>query len=156
MSHTPVVPTLSPLMQVRLRVDVAPITGPSPGGYRRITAILGGEFAGEQLRGHVLPGGGDWTVRRDDQCSVLDARYVLQTHDGALIYVQEHGLHHGPEHTMARLAKGEPVNPKDYYFRTTPRLETASRDYAWLNRIVVIGSAMRQGQDVVIDYYRAR
>ncbi len=153
MPHQPAVPTLSHLMQVRLEVSSPQPLGDVPLGKRVIVAIGGGEFTGERLRGRVLAGGGDWLIQRRDYCAQLDARYALETHDGAIVYVQDRGLRHGPEHTMARLAKGEPVNPRDYYFRTTAQLETASRSYGWLNRAIVIGSGMREADRVIIDFY---
>ena len=36
---------------------------------------------------HVLPGGADWQVLRDDGIAELEARYTLRTDDAALIYV---------------------------------------------------------------------
>ena len=153
MSREPVVPTLTHLMRVRMSVAPPQMLGNGPAGNRRIVAITGGEFAGSRLKGRVLPGGGDWMTQRSDHCTELDARYTLETDDGALIYVQDRGLRHGPEHTMARLAKGEPVNPKDYYFRTAAHLETASPKYAWLNRPVIVGSGMRHSDEVTIDFY---
>jgi hypothetical protein len=140
-------------MRVRLMVAAPQLVGSGPAGSRRIVAITGGEFNGARLNGAVLPGGGDWTTQRGDHCTQLDARYTLECEDGALIYVQDRGLRHGPEHTMARLAKGEPVNPRDYYFRTAAQLETGSAKYAWLNRAVVVGSGMRQADEVTIDFY---
>lgn len=153
MSWEPVVPTLKRLMRVRLFVDAGQLVGTGPSGQRRIVAITGGEFNGPELRGAVLPGGGDWTLQRSDRCTLLDARYTLETGDGALIYVQDRGLRHGPEHTMARLAKGEPVNPKDYYFRTSAQFETASPRYGWLNHLIVVGSGLRHGEEVTIDFF---
>lgn len=154
MNHEPTIPSLNRLLRVRLMVEAPQVVGTGPAGIRRIIGISGGDFEGPRLRGRVLPGGGDWMVQRADHTTVLDARYTLETADGALIYVQDRGLRHGPEHTMARLAKGEPVNPRDYYFRCTAQLETASPDYAWLNRIVVVGSGMRLGAQVILDFYR--
>jgi hypothetical protein len=45
---------------------------------------------------------------------------------------------------MARLAAGEAVDPRSYYFRIAPSFETASRKYGWLNRIVAIGRGRRE------------
>lgn len=154
MSFEPAAPTLEHLMRVRLMVAPPKVLGDGPTGRRRMVAISGGEFEGPRLAGKVLPGGGDWLLQRRDHCTELDARYTLETDDGALIYVQDRGLRHGPEHTMARLAKGEPVNPRDYYFRTAARLETGSTRYGWLNQMVVVGSGMRHPDGVVIDFYR--
>ena len=101
-------------------------------GGRRIIPIAGGEFSGPKLRGKVLPGGADWQVLRDDGVAELEARYTLRTDDGALIYVRNHALRHGPPEVMAALAAGQPVDPASYYFRGAMFFETGARPYAWL------------------------
>ena len=58
-------------------------------------------------------------------------RVTLETDDGELIYMTYRGLRHGPPEVMARLAKGESVDPASYYFRTTPVFETASKKYSY-------------------------
>jgi Protein of unknown function (DUF3237) len=42
------------------------------------------------------------------------------------------------------LGKGEEVDPADYYFRITPRFETAVPRYDWMNRIVAVGVGDRK------------
>lgn len=154
MSETqPVVPQLNHLIRLSVQVEPPKLVGEGPLGDRKFIAIVGGEFEGEKLRGKILPGGGDWIVERQDKIAQLDARYVLETDDGALIYVQDQGLRHGPADTMARLAQGEPVDPHDYYFRTHARLETGDSRYAWLNQRVFVGSGMRRADRVLIDFY---
>jgi hypothetical protein len=54
---------------------------------------------------------------------------------------------------MARLAKGEAVDPASYYFRTTPVFETASPRYDWLNRIVAVASGRRESSGPVYEVY---
>ncbi len=66
--------------------------GDTPLGRRRIIGITGGQFFGERLSGRVLPGGADWQVIRGDGVADLDARYTLETSDGALIYVRNKGI----------------------------------------------------------------
>jgi len=46
--------------------------GATPHGIRQIIYIKGGTFEGPKLKGTVLPGGGDWFVRRADQMVELD------------------------------------------------------------------------------------
>jgi hypothetical protein len=53
---------------------------------------------------------------------------------------------------LARLGHGEPLDPAAYYFRTTPRFETAP-SYAWLNDVVAVGSAVRRPHAVILDFY---
>ena len=126
--------------------------GESPLGRRRIIPITGGRFAGERLSGRVLPGGADWQVIRADGVADLDARYTLETHDGALIYVRNKGYRHGPEDVMKRLAAGEAVDPSLYYMRTTPWFETGDARYAWLNRVVCIGTGARRADGVELEF----
>jgi hypothetical protein len=73
----------------------------------------------------------------------VDVRMALQTDDGEGIYMQYRGLRHGPPAVMARLERGEPVDPGEYYFRIVPFFETSSKKYAWLNRIVTVGVGHR-------------
>ena len=65
-----------------------------------------------------MPGGADWQILRPDGAADLEARYTIQTDDGALIYVVSRGVRHGPPEVLARLNRGERVDPALYYFRT--------------------------------------
>ena len=69
---------------------------------------------------------------------------TLETDDGALIHMASFGLRHGPTEVIAALARGESVDPATYYFRTTPRFETAHPKYAFLNRLVAVASGERR------------
>jgi uncharacterized protein DUF3237 len=62
-------------------------------------------------------------------------------------------MRHGPPEVLARLGRGEPVDPAAYYFRTTPRFETVAPSYAWLNDVVAVGSAVRRPDAVILDFY---
>jgi hypothetical protein len=127
--------------------------GETPQGRRRIIGITGGRFSGERLSGHVLPGGADWQLLRADGVADLDARYTLQTSDGALIYVRNRGYRHGPEEVMQKLSSGEAVDPSLYYMRTTPRFETGDARYAWLNRIVCVATGARRATSVELEIF---
>jgi hypothetical protein len=142
----------------RAQITLAPPQelGDTPQGRRRIIGITGGRFAGERLAGRVLPGGADWQVIRADGVADLDARYTLETEDGALIYVRNHGLRHGPPEVLRRLAAGEPVDPSSYYMRTTPLFETGDARYAWLNRIVCVASGTRRPSAVELEVFEVK
>ncbi|MFN4088212.1 MAG: DUF3237 domain-containing protein [Alphaproteobacteria bacterium] len=144
-----------PLCTIRLLVD-APIRdlGATPFGERRIASIAGGSFEGADLNGKVLPGGGDWLLLRRDGILQLDVRLIMETHDGHLIYMTYRGLRHGAPDVMDRLARGEPVDPSLYYFRTAPFFETASDTYGWLNGIVAVGVGSRVPAGPVYDVHR--
>src|SRR5262249_23209548 len=108
---------------------------------------------GARLRGSVLPGGDDWTLLRPDGVLELDLRVTLQTDDGALIHMTFEGLRHGSPEAIAALGRGEAADPASYYFRTLPRFETAVPKYAFLNRLLAVGTGeIRAGNPVhVID-----
>src|SRR6201989_2423591 len=120
-------------MTLQVTVAAPQKIGPVPHGTRVTAPISDGRFEGPRLRGRVLPGGGDWTLLRGDGVLELDLRVTLETDDGALIHMTSFGLRHGPPETIAALARGERVDPSTYYFRTTPRFETAHSKYRFLN-----------------------
>ncbi len=98
--------------------------GATPEGNRVTFPVIGGTFEGERLRGKVLPGGDDWTLKRPDGTFELDLRVTLETDDGALIHMTFSGIR----------------NDALPYFRTFPRFETASPKYAFLNRLLAVGN----------------
>jgi len=127
--------------------------GETPQGRRRIIGITGGKFSGAKLSGRVLPGGADWQVIRADGVADLDARYTLETGDGALIYVRNRGYRHGPSDILEKLAAGEAVDPSLYYMRTTPLFETGDARYAWLNRMICVASGARRAAAVELEVF---
>ena len=139
----------------RIHAELAEILtlGQTPRGERRIINILGGRVDGAKLNGSVLAGGADWQIIRHDGVTEVEARYTIETVGGARILVVSEGLRHGPPDVMARLARGEPVDPDLYYFRTCMRFETADPAVAWLNRILALGRGIREARAVRIDVY---
>ena len=142
---------LQKLFEAQITLGPAQELGAAPLGRRRIIPITGGRFGGERLSGRVLAGGADWQVVRGDDVADLDARYTLETADGALIYVRNRGYRHGPREILERLAAGENVDPALYYMRTTPLFETGDERYAWLNRIVAVATGARRPTAVELE-----
>ena len=127
-------------MMLHVNVATPQNIGAVPHGTRRTAPLSAGDFEGPRLRGTVLPGGSaDWLLLRADGVLEMDLRVTLRTDDGALISMRSFGLRHGPPEVMAAIARGETVDPATYYFRTTPRFETAAPKYAFLNRLLAVG-----------------
>jgi hypothetical protein len=122
-------------------------------GKHRIIPITGGKFEGPMLKGEILNNGVDWQVVTADGMAIIDTRYLLKMDDGSLAYLQTRGVRYGPPDVMAEVAKGNAVDPNNYYFRLYMSFETSSEKYAWLNRSMAIGFAMRLGKAVVYDAY---
>jgi hypothetical protein len=83
----------------------------------------------------------------------MDLRVTLRTDDGALISMKSFGLRHGPAEVMAAIGRGETVDPATYYFRTTPRFETAHPAYAFLNSLVAAASGDRRPDGPIYTVY---
>ncbi len=142
-----------PFLHLEVELDTILHLGPTPYGDRRIIPILGGRFSGPRLSGRIVAGGADWQLVRGDEVAELEARYTLETASGERIFVRSDGLRHGPPEVMARLARGEFVEPSAYYFRTVLRFETASEHLGWLNRILTVASGRRDPRAVHLDVY---
>ncbi|SPL90707.1 unnamed protein product [[Actinomadura] parvosata subsp. kistnae] len=144
---------LEPLASFHVELDPILDLGDSPWGRRRVINIVGGSFEGPRLSGVVLPGGADWQVVHADGAISVDTRYTLRTHDGALLYISTSGVRHGPPEVLDRLARGEEVDPSEYYFRLFCRFETGDGRYLWLNRTLAVASAARAASAVRYDAY---
>jgi hypothetical protein len=147
-------PELEFVFAAQVTVDPPLELGDVAKGARRIVPIAGGEFEGPLLRGKVLPGGGDWQILRGDGVAELEARYTLRTDDGALIYVRNLALRHGPPEVMAAIAAGRAVDPGSYYFRGAVTFETSAARYAWLTKHIIICTAAREAARVLLKFYK--
>jgi hypothetical protein len=128
--------------------------GHTPAGNRRVFPVSGGEFKGDRLRGSILPvAGSDLLLSRPDGSSQQDVRMILRTDDGALIVMTYRGVRHASADVNDRIARGEHVPASEYYLRTAPFFETASPDYAWLNKIVSVGIGERRPRDVLYEVF---
>lgn len=139
---------------ITARIGDVTTAGDTGRGVRRIIPIVGGEVKGEAVSGRVLPFGADFQIIRPDELIELEARYAFETDDGAVVYVENLGMRFGPVELLQKLKRGEPVDPKLIYFRTTPRFETGAQKYRWLMQHIFVGSAARHADRVVIDVHQ--
>ena len=142
-----------PLFTLFVQVRKPQIVGTSPDGFRRVGVIASGSFEGERLSGEVLEGGSDWQRLRPDGATTIDVRVVLKTRDDALIAMQYRGFRHGPADVLARIDRGEVVDPSQYYMRVCPFFETAAPQYEWLNRILAVGIGHRNAQGALYSVF---
>lgn len=155
MNDTATPPVLQFIFATHVKVDAPLDLGDVGKGGRRIVPIAGGDFSGPRIRGTVLPGGADWQVLRHDGVAELEARYTLRTDDGALIYVRNLALRHGPADVIAALAAGRrPVDPARYYFRGATFFETSAARYAWIAKHIVVCTGERESAAVKLKFYQ--
>lgn len=139
-------------------VLVGPVVslGQGPYGERRAVALLGGRVDGPDLRGEVVAGGHDWQTVRADGVVDIDAHYGLLLDDGARVEVSSVGMRHGPPDVLARLGRGEPVDPSEYFFRTLVRFQTGAPRLAHLNRTMAIAVGARRATQVELTLHAIR
>ncbi len=123
-------------------------------GTRRIIPIVGGTVSGPLINGRILDVGADWQTVTANGVAELDARYGIETHDGAMIEVISRGIRHASAEVAARIAAGEEVPTSEYYMRTAIRLDSGHADYAWVNRSLFLAEGGKVGSTVRLSVYR--
>ncbi len=111
-------------------------TADSKDGKRtEIWPIIGGQFFGKDIRGTVVPGGGDFPVTRPDGVEVIDALYRLKTDDGVTIIIHNKGL----------LYPGKTL--EETRFRLAPEFIAPQGKYDWLNRHTFVSTLIFPAPD---------
>ena len=121
------IPQLAMVYRLEVTLGEPLDLGQTSRGRRRIVALSGGTFRGPQLSGVLLPGASaDWQITLPDGTALGDIRYSLRTDRGDFLYVQSRSVRHGSAEVLARLGRGEDVDPSEYTFRTSTEIETAA------------------------------
>jgi hypothetical protein len=128
---------LVPLCTIEASLSPQPIVvGHGAAGLRVIFEVGEGEIKGDRLQGRVRgSGGADWVLLHGDT-GTIDVRMTLDTHDGAIIYVQYHGK--------------VSITTDPIRMRIAPRFETGDERYAWLNTVQAVATGTSDG--AVVDY----
>lgn len=139
-------------------LEAGDVSGLNSHGRRRIIPITGGTVSGPRLTGHVLPGGADFQLVVSETAADLDARYMIALDGpdfaGEHIFVQNRALRRGSAADIARLVRGEPVDPAAIYFRCVPTFEVSTTRLAWLTESIFIGTGARFPDRVDMSFYR--
>jgi len=146
-------PTLEFFAELSVLVGTPQEVGHTQHGQRRLIPILGGEARGTGWTARVLPGGADYQLIVSPRLAELDARYVLETDAGDLIYVHNRALRAAAPEVTARLLRGEAVDPQQVYFRCSPSFETASPALGWMAERMFIGSGVRRPERVEMQFF---
>jgi hypothetical protein len=115
------------------------ITGPQ--GMRAVIGVTGGTFSGDRLAGTVVDGlGGDFALIRPDGNIRLDVRLVLQTNDGATIYLTYNGV-------------GLSDGAGGFFLKTAPTFECGDERYAWLNLVQAVSHGRASGDVLTYEVF---
>ena len=152
----PAAPQLEFAMTIAINLGKVYWVKPTQYGSERAAVYLAdGTVTGPHINGIVIPAsGGDFPWLRPDGVIDFDARYMLQTDDGANIYFQSRGYRWGTPEAMAQMARREPVSDESYYMRVAPKFEAPAGRYDWLNRYVFVGRAEKTPEGNRIHYFK--
>lgn len=139
--------------RLEVRVDAPLEIGETAQGRRCIIPITGGLVCGARLNGVVQNRGADYQLAAPGGLTTLEAHYVIETRDGALIYVVNRGIRRASPEITARLLRGEPVDPSEVYFWTTPQFETAAPQYQFLTQSLFAARGIRLPSKVLLELY---
>lgn len=119
---------LIPLFTLDASLADVHVIGAGPAGMRTVADVSGGTVAGDRVNGSVKgSNAADWMLTDANGVATLDVRVVIETDDGALIYVTYGG--------RAEWSAGPGSNP----IYIAPRFETSDERYAWLNTVQAVG-----------------
>jgi hypothetical protein len=118
----------------RYKVDEGPF------GNRVIVGIRDGRWEGERLRGDIIGPGADWAMPGPGGAMLLDVRQVVETDDGAVVYVTYHG--------RADRNRGT--------YTIAPTFETSDARYAWLNLVQAVGKGRVVEGRIVYEVFEVR
>jgi hypothetical protein len=143
-------------------IEAGQVIGLNSRGKRRIIPITGGSLTGSAanhptLQGRVVSAGADFQIVVSDTCADLDARYMIAlegTYAGEHIFVQNRALRRGSAEDIAKLVRGEAVDPSRIYFRCAPTFEVSTPKLQWMTESLFIGSAARGTGSVHLSFYR--
>ncbi len=130
---------------IRINFDKRWVIAPLPGGYSHGYTSVGADctVSGPLLSGKLVDySGADWPVVRSDGVVELNAHYMIQADDGALIYIHNLGYVHGTRRVPDQAPGDAPAAVP--YFRCTPYFRAPEGPHGWLNRTVVVGVGVRQ------------
>ena len=131
---------LEPLLEININIKPIISAGMTTAGERLVADLAGGTFDGPKLTGTVRASGADWALVCNDGTIRIDVRAVLETNDGAVIYMPYRGCMVTTDAIGKVLAEGEgETQYGDTYWITQVRFETGDERYAWLNTIMAVG-----------------
>ena len=116
----------------------------TPSGDRFIFEVESGRSEGERLSGKLVgQSTADWMTIGPDGTGTLDVRALMETDDGALVFLQYSG--------RVNVAAGI-----DAPLYISPRFETGDDRYRWLNTTQAVGKGATDGTTLTYELYEVR
>lgn len=135
---------LLPLCTMVIELADPLVLANTPAGTRVIVEVKDLRVEGERLRG-TLKGSAaaDWLTIGPDATGTIDVRLTMDTHDGALVFVQYQG----------RRDFSQGMDAPVY---TAPKFETGDDRYTWINRVQAVAKGTVEGTTLTYEVYELR
>lgn len=116
----------------------------TPAGTHQIFEVEDGSFIGDRVQARLYgAANADWLRVGPDGTGTLDVRALMQTDDGALIFMHYLGR------TDASSGGAAPIY-------AAPLFETGDPRYRWLNRVQAVGKGRLAGNVLTYDLFELR
>ncbi len=136
----------------QIRIDFSErVSFDTPNGHRAYVSAVSGVIEGPRLQGKVVPhSGADYGGN-----GRLDAHYMLQAADGAMIYINNMGYLYPLDRKPLDRSDPSWGGDREFYFRTTPYFDTPVGPHDWLTRTIIVGTAKRHANPdyTIFTYY---
>jgi hypothetical protein len=136
--------TLEPLATFTMTMAKPLRLAPCPAGTRVIVEFTSIVADGARLKARSKGPCGDWLRVGPENTGSLDFRFQLETHDGAVIFVE----------ALGRVDASKFQSGGATYF--APVFETSDDRYAWLNKIQAVGRGHAAGDVVTFEVCEVR
>lgn len=134
---------LVPLATLRITIAGQTRLAGIPAGSRLIGEAAACYLDGERVHATQAGTSSDWLTLHGDGSVSVDARLLLKTRDGHALTITYRGK-----------ATDLPVTGAPVF--VTPTFETDDPDLAWLNTIQAVGKGIRDGSELVYEFYELR
>jgi len=115
----------------------------TPVGNRVIFEVESGSIEGERIRAKLKGrAAADWLTVGPDDTGTIDVRALVETDDGALVFIQYQG----------RVDSNSPSGP----VYIAPKFETGDDRYRWLNRVQAVGKGFFDGTTLTYELCEVR
>jgi Protein of unknown function (DUF3237) len=133
---------LVPLGTMVIELEKPFVLDGTPTGGRWIFEVASGVLEGERVNAKVKGrAAADWLTVGPDGTGTLDVRALLETDDGALLFVQYNG--------RVDLSVLGPTY-------AAPRFETGDDRYRWMNKVQCVAKGVLDGSTLTYEVYELR
>ena len=122
-------------------------------GRRQLVYCPEGEITGPDFHGYIMPGGIDHQIIRKNGMCEVNIAYGFKLDDGRSIYISGQGIRTVPPELAETVKSGGAVDPKQFYYVTSPKFEVYDDSLRWLTEKIFVCDGTRLPDAVLLTYY---